>query len=391
MSRSVQPKNVQLRERSSLREFDYEIPTRIVGGPNVIARLPAELDRYGVRSPLVITDAGIRSAGVLDVVLAALPGGRDSVAVFDAIESDPTTDSVDAAARMIHDGGHDVVVALGGGSPLDAAKAAAAVAISGRPALDLVGPEKVDVAPLTVFAVPTTAGTGSEVTRFCVLNDPASQRKVSISSMRVTPRLALLDPELTTGLPAGITAATGFDALAHAVESYGSVWNNPISEGHARHAVTLIGTHLRDAVHDPTNRQARMGMLAASCIAELAANSTRLGLAHALAVPLGAAHKIPHGVAVAHMLPEMCTFNERAEPGRYAELARCLAPGADRLADAVRTLRSDVGLTTRLRDWGVGEADFKPIVEIALGSDNTQANPRIAGESELTDLLRAAL
>ncbi|MGP4115315.1 iron-containing alcohol dehydrogenase family protein [Streptomyces sp. 4N509B] len=256
--------------------------------------------------------------------------------------------------------------------------------------LDLVGPERVDADPVTVFAVPTTAGTGSEVTRFCVLSDTDSGRKVSISSMRVLPRLALLDPELTTGLPAHLTAATGFDALAHAVESYGSVWNNPVSEGHARNAVALIGRHLRTAVERPENLEARMGMLAASCIAELAANSTRLGLAHALAVPLGAAHHIPHGVAVALMLPGMCAFNEEAEPERYRELAGLLTPGASRMSEAVDALRSDVGLTTRLRDWHVAETDFAPVVEVALASDNTRANPRVADAGDLTGLLRAA-
>ncbi|MCT2581852.1 iron-containing alcohol dehydrogenase family protein [Actinophytocola gossypii] len=378
-----------LRERSSSRRFDYELPTRIVGGAGAIAGLAAELDRYDVTNPILVTDAGLRTAGIVDTVLATLPGGASTV-VFDGIVSDPTTTSVDLAAEAIRAGRHDVVVALGGGSVLDAAKAAAATATAGRPVLDLVGPDKVDSQPVPVIAIPTTAGTGSEVTRFCVLSDPESRRKVSIASLRVMPTLAVLDPELTVGLPPAITAATGFDALGHAIESYGSVWNNPISEGHARHAVTLIGTHLRAAVTDPADLDARMGMLAASCIAELAANYTRLGLAHALAVPLGAAHGIPHGVAVAHMLPEMCAFNEEVEPARHAELARCLAPGSTRLSDAVRTLRADVGLTTRLRDWQVGEHDFAPIVEIALGSDNTRANPRIATAAELTDLLRAA-
>lgn len=390
MTGPVLPENIQLRARSSLRNFDYEIPTRIIGGPNVIARLPAELDRYGVGNPLVITDRGIRDAGILDIIVAQLPGRPSPVAVFDGIESDPTTDSVEAAARLIDEGGHDVVIALGGGSALDAAKAAAAVATSKVAALDLTGPDKVNVSPVTVFAVPTTAGTGSEVTRFCVLTDGAKRRKVSISSMRVMPQLALLDPELTMGLPAPLTAATGFDALAHAIESYGSVWNNPISEGHARHAVSLIGRHLREAVRNPRDLPARQGMLAASCIAELAANSTRLGLAHALAVPLGAAHHIPHGVAVAQMLPEMCAFNEQAEPQRYADLARCLDPAADSLSQAVRTLRADVGLSTRLRDWDVSEEDFACVVDLAMGSDNVQANARIAGKADLTELLRAA-
>lgn len=390
MNRSMTPHMDQLRPRS-VETFDYHVPTRILGGAGAIAQLPAELDRYGLSNPLVITDAGIRAAGILEAVEAALARQGRTVEVFDGIASDPTTDSVEEAARMLREGGHDGVIALGGGSPLDAAKAAAAVATSKRPVLELVGPEKIEIDPLPVIAVPTTAGTGSEVTRFCVLSDPASHRKVSISSMRVLPALAILDPQLTTGLPAPLTAATGFDALAHAIESYGSVWNNPIAEGHARNAVSLIGRHLLRAVEEPTDISARAGMLAASCIAELAANSTRLGLTHALAVPLGAAHAIPHGVAVALILPQMCAYNEETEPERYGELARLLSPGAASLEQAVRELRDAVRLRTRLADWKVTEADFDPIVDVALGSDNTQTNPRAADAAALTDLLRGAM
>lgn len=391
MSGSAPSAHAELRPRSSVRTFEYELPTRIVGGPGVITRLPEELAKYGVSKPLVVTDAGVKAAGILDNLLQHLPGGPEAVTIFDAIEPDPTIESVETIAEMVQRGGHDVVIGLGGGSALDATKAAAATAAANRPVTELVGIEKVNTSPITVFAIPTTAGTGSEVTRFCVLSDRSSHRKVSISSMRVMPELALLDPELTTGLPQTMTAATGFDALAHAVESYGSVWNNPISEGLARHAVSLIGTHLRNAVADPRNMQARMGMLAASCIAELAANWTRLGLAHALAVPLGARHSIPHGIAVALMLPEMCAFNEEAEPQRYAELVSCLDSNETSFSDAIRSLRQDVALTTRLGDWNVTEEDFQPIVELAKGSDNAEANPRLAGDSELTSLLRAAL
>lgn len=380
----------ELRQRS-VETFDYHVPTRLLGGPGSIAQLPAELSRYGIANPLIITDTGIRAAGVLDVVVHALEDEGRDIAVFDSIAPDPTTDSVDQAARVLREHKHDGVIALGGGSSLDAAKAAAVVATSEQPALELVGPDKIDVDPLPVIAVPTTAGTGSEVTRFCVLSEPGSHRKVSISSMRVLPVLAILDPELTTGLPEPLTAATGFDALAHAIESYGSVWNNPIAEGHARNAVGLIGQHLLQALKHPTDITARSGMLAASCIAELAANSTRLGLTHALAVPLGGAHGIPHGVAVALMLPQMCAYNEAVEPERYRELAQLLSPGAANLEQAVYGLREAAGLSSRLGDWNVAEEHFAPIVEIAVGSDNTHANPRAAGPNELTELLRGGL
>lgn len=380
----------ELRPRSTER-FDYHLPTRILGGPGSISQLSRELDRYGIERPLIITDSGIRAAGILDTVIRALAHRGRTAEVFDDITSDPTTDSVETAARLVHEHGHDGIVAIGGGSPLDAAKAAAAVATSKRPVQELVGQDKISIDPLPVIAIPTTSGTGSEVTRFCVLTDSNSHLKVSIASMRVLPVLAILDPELTTGLPAPLTAATGFDALAHAVESYGSVWNNPISEGHARNAVGLIGRHLVTAVKDPSDITARSAMLAASCIAELAANFTRLGLTHALAVPLGGAHGIPHGIAVAMILPQMCAFNEEVEPERYAELAQLLSPGTESLEQAVHGLRQTVNLSSTLSGWNVREADFPPIVEIAARSDNAQSNPRVAGSNELTELLRGAL
>jgi alcohol dehydrogenase len=222
--------------------------------------------------------------------------------VFAEVEPDPSTELVDRAAALLREQAHDGVIGLGGGSAMDAAKAAAAAATSGLPSARLVGPDRVPCDRLPIVAIPTTAGGGSEVTKFAVLTDHQVGAKLSLASRRIMPRFAVLEPALTIRLPAPITAATGLDALGHAVESYGSVWNNPISEGMALQAIALVGEHLRAAVHTPDDLRARAGMLAASCVAELAANSTRLGLAHALAVPMGATHRVPHGVAVAMML-----------------------------------------------------------------------------------------
>ncbi len=221
------------------------------------------------------------------------------------------------------------------------------------------------------------------------MTDPESGNKVSIGSMRIMPRLALLDPDLTLGLPPAITAATGMDALTHAMESYGSVWSHPIAEGLALHAVELTGGHLRRAVADGTDREARAAMLMASLIAELAANSTRLGLSHALAVPLGAGHHVPHGLANAILLPHVVDFNAAADPDRYARMASLLGP--DGVGDAVNSLNRDIGIDERLSDWGVGEEDLPVLAQLALRSDNVRANPREAGEIELVAILRAAL
>jgi alcohol dehydrogenase len=381
---------VHARPRERGRLTIYELPTRIVLGVGSVGQLAEELDGLGVRRPLLVTDQGVKSAGIVDRVIEALKPLGSAPAIFDEVESDPSTATVERIGAQLTSGRHDGVVAVGGGSAMDAGKAAAALATNEGGVLDLVGPENVATDPLPIVAIPTTAGTGSEVTRFAVLSDKDSGAKVSVASMKVMPRVALLDPELTYSLPAQITAPTGVDALAHAVESYGSVWTHPIAEGLALYAVELVGRNLRAAVHGG-DHQARAAMLAASCIAELAANSTRLGLAHALAVPLGATHHVPHGVAVALTLPHMCRFNEGADPARYERLKAALDPDAATMSDAVTALNRDVGILAGLSSWGVDEDDFDRVIDLALRSDNVQANPRAAEHDELAAMLRAAL
>jgi alcohol dehydrogenase len=379
------------RRRDPLRQVRYSLPTTILYGQGVLEELPALLDQIKVVNPILITDKGLAATTVPAQVTAVLDKAGVTHAVFDEVQSDPSTQLVDRIAELILKGGHDGVIGLGGGSAMDSAKAAAAAAANGVPSLMLVGQENVENAPLPIIAIPTTAGPGSEVTRFAVLTDEEAGAKVSIASMKIMPVFAVLSPELTIGLPAKITSGTGLDALGHAIESYGSVWNNPISEGMAIQAITLIGQHLRTATNDPTNLEARGGMLAASCIAELAANTTRLGLAHALAVPLGATHHVPHGLAVGMMLIPMCAFNEQVDPERYARIASALEPGSTDVVAALTSLYEDIGMESRLAEFGVIPEDYDRVIDLALRSDNVDANPREASRAQLAALLEAAL
>lgn len=379
-----------LRYRDPLRQVRYELPTTILYGVGILEQLPQLLGDLRVSNPLVITDRGLGATPIPARITTVLNSARIQHGLFQEVESDPSTELVDALAELLRERGHDSVIGLGGGSAMDAAKAAAAAATANVPVTKLVGPERVQQDPLPIIAVPTTAGPGSEVTRFAVLSDKSAGAKVSISSMKIMPKYALLEPELTLGLPAPLTAGTGLDALSHAIESYGSVWNNPVSEGMALHAISLIGQHLRTATNDPSNVIGRAGMLAASCIAELAANTTRLGLAHALAVPLGATHRVPHGLAVGMMLPPMCAFNEEVEPARYRTVTTALDPEAKNLSEALSALYSDIGMSSRLRDFGVEPDSFDRVIDLAERSDNVQANPRAAGREELRSLLKAA-
>ncbi|MEA2537567.1 MAG: hypothetical protein QOF11_1801 [Chloroflexota bacterium] len=380
----------QARPRDPLRLARYALPTTIVYGADALLQLPALLAEAGVSYPLVVTDRGLAATPIPERVTGVLTAAGIRHELFAEVEPDPTMAAVDRMAGLLRERGHDGVIGLGGGSAMDAAKAASAAAAAGLPVRDIVGPDKVPTDPLPTIAIPTTAGTGSEVTRFAVLSDPVAGVKVSLASMRIMPRFALLDASLTTGLPATLTASTGLDALAHAVESYGSVWNNPVSEGMALHAVALVGEHLRTAAEDPSNLVARGGMLAASSIAELAANSTRLGLAHALAVPLGATNHVPHGVGVAMLLAPMCAYNEGVDPGRYARLSGAFGGDGQSFSGLVATLCRDLGLTARLRDFDFDDNDRERVIEIALRSDNVQANPRQAEAADLRQLLEQA-
>ncbi|HVL23005.1 MAG TPA: iron-containing alcohol dehydrogenase, partial [Thermomicrobiales bacterium] len=284
----------------------------------------------------------------------------------------------------------DGTIGIGGGSSIDVAKAAAALATNPGAPGDYVGREKLTHDPLPIIAIPTTAGTGSEVTMWSVLTDAATGTKVSIGSVRIMPRVALLDPELTYGLPPALTAATGMDALSHAVESYGSVWNHPIAESLALRAIELIGQHLRAAVEKGADPDARRGMLMASLISEMAANSTRLGLCHALALPVGAIRHVPHGLANAMLLPEVAAFNAAADVERYRTVARSL-DGSDDAATAIDRLRRDIGITDGLRTWRVEPGDFPTLAEMAMKSDNVLANPREATRADLIGILEAAM
>lgn len=309
--------------------------------------------------------------------------------LYDEVRSDPPTWQAEAVARLLIKDQHDGVIGLGGGSSLDTAKAGAALATNGGAARDYVGRDRLLHDPLPIIAIPTTAGTGSEVTIWSVLTDEETGAKVSIGSTRIMPAVALLDPELTLGLPPRVTAMTGMDALSHAVESYGSVWNHPIAEGLALQAIEAIGAALLRAVERGEDLEARRTMLQASMVAELAANSTRLGLCHALALPLGARHHVPHGLANALLLPHVVAFNTPADPARYARIANALH--AVDAAVTIGDLSARIGTAIPLRDWGIGNEDLESLASMALKSDNVQANPRHADVPELVAILQAAL
>ena len=383
-----------------MRAFSYHIPTQIEFGNGAIARLPEFVKALGGSRVLVVGDPGVQRAGLIDRVQAILTGASIFNAVFADVESDPATRSVDEGTVHGKANGCDLVVGIGGGSALDTAKAIGLMLVNDGNIKDYVGIGKVPRAGAPVIAVPTTAGTGSELTIWSVLSDKVAKAKISVGSVLNCPAIALLDPELTLSLPPQITAATGMDALTHALESYVNTATQPISEAMSEQAMTLIARSLRKAVADGSDVEARGDMLLASTIAAMAFNSTRLGLVHAFAMPLGAKFGIPHGLVNAIMLPGVMRFNHLANPRKFARIAEIFGEKTASLpveevaalsVSAIEKLKLDVGITAKLSNFGVTEGRFDEIVDEAMLSGNVPVNPRQPTKDDMKALLRAEL
>ena len=376
-------------------------PTDVHFGYGVVNTLPDRIKSMNTDRAFVVTDPGIKAAGALDVVEGLLRAAGIGYAVFDRVKADSGSRLTDEAAAELKTSGAGVVVGLGGGSSLDTAKAAAALATNAGGSLDYVGLHKLRNRPLPTIAIPTTAGTGSEVTLWSVFTDETRGLKVAIGSSLNYPAVALCDPELTLGLPPLLTAVSGMDALGHAIECYTNKACQPISAALALPAIELIGRHLRTAVSHGRNRDARYSMLLASTMAGIAMNPTRLGLAHALAMPLGSWElRVPHGIAIASTLPAVMDFNHGAAPERYAAVARALGERTEGLTTlaaavrsiaAVRSLSRDTGLPTGLSEVGVREEHVSRVVTEAMKSGNVAVNPRETSPPQLEQILRESL
>ncbi len=376
------------------------IPTDVHFGAGSIHSLPDRVRGLGSSTILVVTDPGVRAAGILDRVTAELePAGRPLV-VYDKVTADSGSELIAEGVHELQEHGADLVVGVGGGSALDTAKAIAALATNPGSPLDYIGLHKLKARSLPTIAIPTTAGTGSEVSLWSVFTDDSRQLKVAIGGVFVYPTIAVCDPDLTLNLPPAITAATGLDALAHAIECYTNTACQPISAALAIEAIRLIGAHLRCAVSFG-DRDSRYAMMLASTMAGIAMNPTRLGLAHALAMPLGSWDlKIPHGIAIAVTLPKVMAFNWCAAPDRFVAVAHALGEnlegcsvqeGAARAAQAVQRLADAVGIPRSLSECGLREHHVSRVVEEAMKSGNVVVNPRRTTSEQLADILHSTL
>ncbi len=395
--------------------YQFLHPTRIVAGRGMIEGAGFEFMKEGAKRPLIVTDPGLRASGLVEKVEAGVTdGGLEVAGVFDAVEQDSSTDTVEACSAAAVEAGADSFVAVGGGSVMDTAKVTNAVFSHGGSVLDYEGIYQLPRAengmgaplPLAPLAcIPTTAGTGSEVSFAAVIKDPAQKVKLLIGDFPLFPDLAILDPAATATLPPQIAAATGMDAMTHAIEGYAAVeGTNPHSHACALHALRLIRDNLPVAVSDPSNEDARGNMLIAASLAIVPGGSGNpaLGAVHSMSHAAGAQHGVAHGVANAINLPHVIRFNAGGGPeigDRYRDLADLLGaePGGsgeevgDSLAGWVGTLTSSLELPQRLSQVGVPESGIPDLVEGAMGDGCTLTNPRELEPGDFEELYKAAL
>lgn len=378
--------------------FVFSAPTEVLFGVGVIERLGQVTAPYG-RRPLVVSDPGVAAAGILARVVDALGAAVDHVETFGEVEPNPSIETVERAVEAYRRGDCDLLVGVGGGSAMDVAKMAAVLVVHGGSVRDYEGIGKVPGPAAPVVAVPTTAGTGSEVTVFTVITDRERRCKMTVGSPHVLPRAAVCDPALTLSLPPAVTAATGMDALTHAIECYVNTADHPIAKTLALEAVRLVGRALRPA-YATGALPARTEMLLASTMAAMAFTRTRLGNVHAMSHPLGAHFDIPHGLANAVLLPHVMAWNLIACLETYPRLAEALGEpvaglppreAAEAAVAAVRRLNRDLGIPERLRDLGVTADAIPAMADDAMKSGNVLVNPRRTRREDIVHLFEVAL
>src|SRR5579859_2857657 len=335
----------------------FRIPTRIMFGRGVSERVAEPLGQVGAKRVLIVTDPGVIKAGLVAPIEQRIREAAVAYEIYDGVVPDPTVGDVQRCFERARAMGADSLVAIGGGSSIDTAKMAAVLMANGGTVLDYIGIDKVPKPAAPVVAIPTTAGTGAEITINSVIADPEQHKKLVIISPNATALFALEDPEMTTGLPAFLTAITGMDTLVHAIESFTSKNAYRMTEVLALEAIRDAAWALPRAVKDGKDIDAREAMMRAVITASLAFSNTRLGNVHAMALPLGGWCHVAHGTAVAVLLPHVMDFNRTAAPERFEAVGEAMGVGKDARSSVTRTqaLIEEIGIPKRLSECGVTE------------------------------------
>ncbi len=384
-----------------MRYYDYLVPSVNFMGPGCVKVLGERCKLLNMKKPLIVTDAFLAGLenGPVAQSLASLKEAGLEWAVFTGAEPNPKVQNCYDGLEMYKKCGCDSIITVGGGSAHDCGKGVGIAATHDKHLTEYAGIEKLENPLPPVICVNTTAGTASEVTRHCVLTNLETKLKFVIVSWRNVPLVSFNDPMMMLGIPAALTAATGMDALTHAVETYVSVDANPVTDAVAIQAIKLCANNLRQAVANGADVKARENMAYASLLAGMAFNNGNLGYVHAMAHQLGGQYDLPHGVANAMLLPVVEEYNIISNPQRFADIAEFMGENIDGLSvmdaaykaiDAMRRLASDVGIPASLKEMGVKEEDFELMAENALRDGNAGSNPRKGNKNDIINLFKKA-
>ena len=377
----------------------FNLPLTITHGGGARREVVDQARYFGVKRVLLVTDEGMVQLGVSKEITHLLSKGGIDVVVFDQVQPDPTDENVLDGLALLKERKCEAIVALGGGSSIDTAKVISILTANPQPMRQYMGYHKIPSPGLPLLAIPTTAGTGSEVTKAAVITDTANDVKMMMFSAHLVPTVALVDFELTMTMPKALTAAVGVDTLTHAIEAYVSKKANGMTDPLALSCIDLVARHLREAWGEPNNREAREGMMLAACQGGMAFSNSSVCLVHGMSRPVGAVFHVPHGLSNAVLLPTVTRYSITADERRYATVARTLGCAKNNqsdeiassaLVDALEQLNVDLEIP-RLRDCrGTNEAIFRDSVQKmardALASGSPQNNPRIPREKEIVAL-----
>jgi len=381
-----------------LRQFSFELPTRIEYGGGVISKLGDELRLLKAQKVAIITDPGIIKAGLLDKITSILKEEKLLYNVFDGVDPNPKDRNVERGAQVVRSFGADAMVAIGGGSVIDCAKAIGVlVSHDGKRIKDFEGKTAVKKQILPFIAIPTTAGTGSEVTFSAVITDTENNYKMTVRSPFMAAKVALLDPKLTVTVPPHITASTGMDALTHAIEAYTVKVSEPVSDALALYAIELISNNLVNAVKNGEDIEARACMLVGSLLAGIAFSHSDVGSVHCMAEALGGVYDAPHGICNAVLLPYVMEYNVEFCLEKYSRIAQAMGEvfytieeGAMKAVERVKELAVDVGLPS-FKSLGVKEEDLEKLADMAAKNISTESNPREMTKEDYLTLFRRAM
>jgi alcohol dehydrogenase class IV len=374
----------------------FHAPSALHVGAGTRNQLPAELQRYSVRRVLTVTDAFLKSSGLIDELSTLLRKSGVEASVFANVQPDPTDQNVCQGLAAYRESGAEAIVAVGGGSPIDAAKAIGSLVHNEGPLSEFQGYHRIPLPGPPLVAIPTTAGTGSEATKVAVITDTARQVKMMILDRKLMPAVAIVDYELSMSMPPALTAHVGVDTLTHGIEAYVSRKANAMTDPIALSCIRLTARHLLAAFREPGNRAAREAMAVAACHGGMAFTNSGLCLVHGMSRPIGALYHLPHGLSNAVLLPTVTRYSLPGASERYAEVARTmgLAGGASALIDGLERLNEDLAiprlgacLRSTRQDF---EATLAKMASDALASGSPNNNPLIPSAEEIVALYQQA-